>query len=343
MTLQHRQSEPNIRPNQAVNLDTLLRRYVADPTASWGLGTFGAVAEFHRTSEEPVSIDTGATLQVVTARGALRIDSTQDVRAFAYEQPGHAADSWSHVLTLCLPIARTAMHCREVLTECGPDHEALRPADRVAVLFDLGLGTEQVDACVRTADAEALACLRAGLGRSLFAPDNPVAPTMPRLSPHRVFICRFARLEVYQRIPGPNETPPEGPHTHVLPDLLRHQRTHAATAPIPDGWVPCLSLYPANPVFDALGHPRPFDQVAYEDFQSLLQGFGDPELVALKEAVTEAVRAARGPESFALPASRAGRAAVRVALRQLAHTDGDRPVLAAWRQTFDRIEEATDE
>ena len=343
MTVQHRQPDQNIRPNQAVDLDTVLRRYVADPTASWGLGTFGAVAEFHRTAEEPASIDTGATLQVVTERGALRIDSTQDVRAFAYELPGHAGDSWSHVLTLCLPAARTAMHRCEVLTECGPDHEALRSDDRAAVLFDLGLGTEQVDACVRTANAEALAGLRAGLGRSLFAPDNPVAPTMPRLSPHRVFICRFARLEVYQRIPGPNETPPEGPHTHVLPDLLRHQRTHAATAPIPDGWVPCLSLYPANPVFDALGRPRPFDHAAYEDFQSLLRGFGDPELVGLKEAVTEAVRAGRGPDSFALPASRAGRVAVRVALRQLAHTDGDRPVLAAWRQAFDRIEEATDE
>jgi hypothetical protein len=339
MTVQHRQPDQDIRTNQAVALDTVLRRYIADPTASWGLGTFGAVAEFHRTSEEPASFDTSATLQVVTARGALRINSTQDVRAFAYELPGHATDSWSHVLTLCLPAARTAMHCREVLTECGPDHEALRPDDRAAVLFDLGLGTEQVDVCVRTADPEALAQLRAGLGRSLFAPDNPLMPAMPRLSPHRVFVGRFARLEVYQRIPGRDETPPEGPHTHVLPHLLRHQRTHPATAPIPAGWVPCLSLYPASPVYDALGRPRPFDRAAYDDFQSLLRCFGDPELVGLKETVTEAVRAERGPDNFALPASRAGRVAVRVALRQLAHTDGERPVLAAWRQAFDRGEE----
>jgi len=342
MTVQHRQPDQNIRTNQAMDLDTVLRRYVAEPTASWGLGTFGAVAEFHRTGEEPASIATDGTLQVVTARGALRISSTQDIRAFAYELPGQAADSWSHVLTLCLPAACAAMHCREVLTECGPDHEALRPDERAAVLFDLGLGTAQVDVCVRTAEPEALALLRAGLGRSLFAPDNPLMPVMPRLSPHRVFVCRFARVEVYQRIPGRDETPPQGPHTHVLPHLLRHQRTHPATAPIPEGWVPCLSLYPANPVFDALGRPRPFDHAAYEDFQALLRGFGDPELVDLKEAVTEAVRAERGPDSFVLPASRAGRTAVRVALRQLAHTDGDRPVLTAWRQACDHIE-ATEE
>ena len=338
MTRQHTQPDQAIRTNQAGDLDTVLRRYLADPTASWGLGTYGAVAEFHRTSDEPISIDTGATLQVVTARGALRIGSTQGLCVCAYEQPGHASESWSHVLTLCLPAASSAMHCRTVLTECGPDPEALRPQDRAAVLFDLGLGTAQVDVCVRTADPETLAHLRAGLGHSLFAPDNPLMQVMPRLSPHRVFICRFARLEVYQRIPGHGETPPEGPHTHVLPHLLRHQRSHPATAPIPDGWVPCLSLYPANPVYDALGHPGPFNRAAYEAFQTLLHGFGDPALVRLKEAVTEAVQADQAPDRFALPASRAGRAAVRVALRQLTHTDGHRPMLAAWRQAFDRLE-----
>src|SRR5438094_4788024 len=183
-------------------------------------------------------------------------------------------------------------------------------------MFVRRLGPDQADDCLHTANAEALAGLRAGLGRSLFAPDNPVAPTMPRLSPHRVFICRFARLEVYQRIPGHGEAPPEGPHTHVLPHLLRHQRSHPATAPIPDGWVPCLSLYPANPVYDALGHPAPFNRAAYETFQTLLRYFGDPALVRLKEAVTEAVRTDQAPDGFAQPASRPGRAAVRMALRQ---------------------------
>lgn len=328
---------------RTMDLDTVLRRYLTDSTASWGLGTFGAVAEFHRTAEEPVRIDTGATLQVVTDRGALRIDSLQNVRAVAYEQPGGAADGWHHVLTLCLPAADTAMHRRAVLTECGPDDAALRPHDRTAVLFDMGLNTEQVDVCVRTADPHALTQLRTGLGRSLFAPDNPLIQVMPQLSPHRVFICRFARLEVYQRIPGRDETPPEGPHTHVLPHLLRHQRSHPATAPIPAGWVPCLSLYPANPVQDALGHPQSFDSVAYEDFQSLLQHFGDPELLQVKAAVTEAVRANKGPDSFILPESRAGRMTVRVALRQLTHTDGHHPELLAWRQAFDRLEDTAHE
>src|SRR5262249_23302848 len=73
MMRQHTQPDQETRTNQAVDLDAALRRYLADPTASWGLGTFGAVAEFHRTADEPVSIDTDATLEVVTTRGALRI------------------------------------------------------------------------------------------------------------------------------------------------------------------------------------------------------------------------------------------------------------------------------
>ena len=91
MTGRRTQPDQEIRTNQTVDLDTVLRHYLADPTASWGLGTYGAVAEFHRTSDEPASIDTGATLQAVTARGALRIGSTQELGACAYEQPGMRA------------------------------------------------------------------------------------------------------------------------------------------------------------------------------------------------------------------------------------------------------------
>jgi hypothetical protein len=332
MTVLHEQPDDATR---TAALGTVLRRAIADPTASWSLGTFGAIAEFHRTSDEPASITTGATLQVVTARGALRLRVTEDIRACAYELPGPAG-GWNHAVALCLPATSPALPRHSVLTECGPDHDALRPHDRAAVLFDLGLGTAQVTLCVRSADAEGLTWLRAGCGRALLAPDNPLMQAMSRLSPHRVFVCPFARLEVYQRIPGHGETPPEGPHTHVLPRLLRHQRSHAATAPIPHGWVPCLHLYPANPVRDALDRPRPFDHVAHEAFQTLLRDFGDPELVRLKEAVTAAVLAGQAPESFAPPASRAGRTTVRVALRQLAHTNGHCPVLAAWRHAFDR-------
>src|SRR5687767_4321048 len=128
MTGQHEQSNHETYTSQVADLDTVLRRYVADPTASWGLGTFGAVAEFHRTEDEPASITAGATHQVVTTRGALRLNVTEEVRAFAYELPA-AGDSWNQALTLCLPTVSTALPRRAVLTECGPDRDAPRPHD----------------------------------------------------------------------------------------------------------------------------------------------------------------------------------------------------------------------
>ena len=342
MTGQHHQPDQDIRTNQTMDLDTVLRRYLADPTASWGSARLGLSPNFPaQTMNRPASTRVRRSKSSPRGEPYAFTQPRKSVPVRISSQVMRARAGATCSRCVCPPRG-TTMHRRTVLTECGPDHEALRPQDRAAVLFDLGLGTEQVDVCVRTADPEALAQLRAGLGRSLFEPDNPLMPAMPRLSPHRVFVCRFARLEVYQRIPSHGETPPEGPHTHVLPHLLRHQRTHPATAPIPEGWVPCLSLYPANPMHDALGHPRPFDSAAYEGFQTLLRGFGDPVLVRLKEAVTEAVRADQAPDGFALPASRAERAMVRVALRQLTHTDGHRPVLAAWRQAFDRMEETAE-
>ena len=72
-------------------------------------------------------------------------------------------------------------------------------------------------------------------------------------NPHRVFLSRLGRVEVFQPIPPPDGKSPDGPHTHVLPGLLRHRRTHPATEPIPDGLVPCAHVYPPHPAKDGMG------------------------------------------------------------------------------------------
>ena len=127
------------------------------------------------------------------------------------------------------------MSRRVALTEVGPDTEALREQDRGAVLFDLGIDALQVDCCIRVSDPKLAAELRAHVGRSLFEAGNPAMGLILVHSPDRVFITRVGRAEVYQAIPQPGDKAPEGPHTHVLPRLLAHRRTHAATEPIPRG------------------------------------------------------------------------------------------------------------
>lgn len=310
-----------------------LAAQMADPETGWSLGTFGAIAEFTRDADEPATLaySEGA---VVTARGGMRIEADSGLRPIASESP--TTESWSHRIALCLPRGACAMSGRTVLTEVGPDQGALRAEDRSAILFDLGLRALQVDACVRTADPEVIAGLRTFTGQSVFAPGNGAMGIILKSNPHRVFVSRLGRIEVFQPIPPPDGRSPEGPHTHLLPKLLVQGRTHAATEPIPSGWVPCAHLYPPHPAKDAFGHGRPFQAARHALFQEWLTRYGDPELIGLKRRIAAAVASGHGPATVPVPDDRFARATMRVALRQLRASGEAGPVLAAWLAAHDR-------
>lgn len=319
----------------------LITDQLADPHAQWSLGTFGAIAEFGRDADEPAEVaQTEQAMAVVTPRGGIRLEARDTMRAVAFETV--TAQSWSQRVAFCLPDQQGVMSKRAVLTELAPDARALREQDRDGVLFDLGLETLQVDCCVRTSDAALIEELRAQAGRSLFAPGNPAMELILAHSPDRVFATRAGRIEVYQAIPAPGGEAPAGPHTHVLPELLAQQRTHPASEPIPRGWIPCAYLYPAHPLRDADGRPRPFDTTRYVAFQRMLSRHGDVELVRLKRNVTKAVIGNVGPGAIATPDDRFAQDAVRVALRQLKASEGTSPNLAAWFATYDQARD-TDE
>ena len=265
---------------QAEAVTALLREALADPGTAWSLGSFGAIAEFMRDPDEAVTALPDVRLGMATERGAIALTVRSDLRPVAYETA--VASGWNHAVALCLPDDACAMSRRGVVTELGPDREAARQQDRDAILFDLGLDLLAVDACVRTRDPEAIACLRSGVGRPLFDHQNPIGRQLVAMSPHRVFLARVGRVEVYAPIPGPGGTSPEGPHTHVLPKLLRSGRTHAATTPIPAGWVPCAGIHPAHPYKDMMGRRIAFDAARHAAFQVLLDRWGDPDLLAVK-------------------------------------------------------------
>lgn len=314
----------------------LLRRGMADPETQWSLGTFGAIAEFSRDADEPAEIQHGEmSCAVVTPRGGVRLLAHPDLRPVAFETI--ATQGWSQRVAFCLPEKASAMSQRTVLTEAGPDNEALRAQDRRAALFDLGLGALQVDCCIRTADRALAEGLRAHAGRSLFEPGNPAMGLILTSSPHRVFMTRAGRAEIYQAIPLPGGKAPDGPHTHVLPKLLAHNRTHAATEPIPRGLVSCAHLYPAHPLRDAQGRARAFDAARYGAFQRLLSRYGDAEHLRMKRNVIKAVSAGVGPEAIAMPGDRFAQASIRIALRQLKASEGTSPALAAWFAAHDTM------
>ena len=320
----------------------LIADQLADPEAQWSLGTFGAIAEFMRDADEPAEVVREEPVAaVVTPRGGIRLEVRLGLRPIAFETI--TTQSWSQRVAFCLPEGESTTSRRTVLTELGPDAQALRAQDRGGVLFDLGLGLLQVDCCIRTSDAALTDGLRAHAGRSLFEHGNLAMGLILRHSPHRVFMTRAGRAEVYQAIPVPGGTAPEGPHTHVLPKLLAHGRTHAATEPIPKGWVSCAHLYPAHPLRDGYGRARPFDGGRYAAFQRLLSRHGDAEHLQLKRNVIKALNAGAGPEAIAMPSDRFAQASIRVALRQLKASSGTLPALTAWFAAHDRASDSDEE
>lgn len=129
---------------------------------------------------------------------------------------------------------------------------------------------------------------------------------------------------------------PEGPHTHVLPKLLRAARTHSANTPIPEGLIPCGSLHPENPVIDRMGRDKDFNPAAYDAFQAMLQAWGCEDYTQTKARVLSAIRAEQAPDAISLPDSRLARTAIRNAIRQLRRLGEDSPMVATWASAYDQ-------
>jgi hypothetical protein len=319
----------------------LLHAQIADADTQWSLGTFGGIAEFSRDHDEKVRLTQSATgAAAVTARGGIAIELSDDCRPMALECITRS--SWSQRVAFCLPAGDCAMNRRTVLTELGADREALEPEHRGSTLFDLGLGALQADLCVRIDDHTMVARLRSHCGRSVFDPANPAMGLLLEANPHRVFISRIGRIEVYQPIPPASGKSPDGPHTHVLPKLLGSGRTHAATEPIPEGWIPCAHLYPGHPVRDA---GDPFDAACHDSFQQMIERFGLPEYLAIKRRVVDAVGSGEPPSNLAITLNRHSRTGVRIALRQLKAAGTASPILKEWLAEFDYavVEDDADE
>ncbi len=320
-------SRSGCRPSE---LRELVAGHLRSAKSSWSIGAFGAIAEFHR---EPSEAADPWEFTVVTSGGAIAVRLAGRCRAFAYELISARSDLWLHGVALCLPESQARMTGNARATELGPDRQALRPEDRDSSLFDLGLGLTNCDFCVRTADPDVKEALRAAGDGPLLA-NAPLLEFLAQRSPHRVMLSRLGRIEVFEKIGVKGSPPPAGPHTHLLPRFVRQGRTHAADVPVPKGWLPCLSLYPPNPVQDENGRPRPMDRAALDAFQTLLERFGDADHVRTKRKVMAAVRAGKDPDAPAY-STRRQRTACRIALRQLRKLDGASPRLERWLREFD--------
>ena len=309
----------------------LLSETLRDGRCGFSVGGLGALAEFHDGQGSFTPHSDGAMV-VRSARGALRIRPAADINPLAYETLSGTEDSWQWGVVLLGADPVHAMGRRKVLTEIGPDGEAIKRSATTEVLFDLGAGLPHVDYCVRTADDALLALLRRYRGKAVIAERHEVMEAIIDASPTRVALSSVARIEVYQRID--RHQTPSGPHTHLLPDLLKHGRTHSANIPVPAGFYPVFTIHPRHPLYDDLGRRHRFDAQALSRFQPWLDAFGDRRYVSAKRKLENAVINGESPADYRGAQSRAGRLAERVALRQLGHTLSDPTTRNPWLDRF---------
>jgi hypothetical protein len=308
----------------------LISEHLASPASGWSIGTYGVLAEFAREPAEPCDRD---RLQVVTERGALRIEPNPATAARAYEVLSAQPALWHHGVLFSLPERASAMPARRAITGLGPDRNAIRPEDRGAALFDLGLGSPAFSFCVRTSNPALAAILWRAEGTALLATGRELAGALVAASPHRVAFSRLARIEVYQPIAPEGGATPTGPHTHLLPRLLRPLQSHSANIRLPAGAVPGLTLYPPHPAKDEAGMPKPFSGEEHGAFQAVFGRFADPEARAAKDAVVSAIE--RGDPPARKPATRIERQAARIALRQFRLAGLTGPALEAWERALE--------
>jgi len=92
-----------------------------------------------------------------------------------------------------------------------------------------------------------------------------------------------------------------------------------------------------HPARDEAGNPKPFEPETHAAFQALVARYGDPAARAAKATVLAAIERGVPPSARRLPASRRGRAASRIALRQLRQSGADSPVLEDWERALEQV------
>jgi len=216
----------------------LVHRLLADADGGWSMGVQGAVAEFVVTLGDPTPVSVhrrGRTVEALAATGGIRLTINDATQAFT-------ADG---VDTVYLVVPRRTLPApASGVTVSDADAGALRPEDRHSLLADLAIGHTAAAFCVRTDDTDLGQHLRAVKGARWSDALSAVGPALVTASPHRIVTTALGRIEVYAAIPPAGGASPEGPHTHLLPPLLRTGRELPPRVSLPPDLAPAAAFHP---------------------------------------------------------------------------------------------------
>lgn len=213
----------------------LVHDALAAGSGGWSMGVQGALAEFAAVGGDPVVRRSGRTVEALTAGGGLRLTVTDETLAFAEGRTVYLA-----VPRRTLPAPAAGVVVAEA------DLDALRPDDSHDLLVDLAVGHRAAAFCVRTGDADLGKRLRSVEGATWRDALDQVGPALVAASPHRVVTTALGRIEVYAPIPAEQGASSEGPHTHLLPALLRTGRELPTGVELPSNLAPAAAFHPSG-------------------------------------------------------------------------------------------------
>jgi predicted Fe-S protein YdhL (DUF1289 family) len=214
-----------------------------DPATVFAIGVQGAVAEFMRTPDDQATARGDAGRLLLRSKlGAMRLDIEPWVRVFRFGPQDGTADE----IVLAIHRSRLTLATECTISELGPDGDAVCKQERGAILFDLGLDRPTIRFCVRTDDPALIADLRGCVGQPWSEVAPALIPLLLERHPQRVVISPLGRIEVSQPIGLRDGIPgtPVGPHTHLMPELLRTGRELAPGRDLPSAYAPVASLFP---------------------------------------------------------------------------------------------------
>jgi predicted Fe-S protein YdhL (DUF1289 family) len=208
------------------------------PHIGWSIGVRGAVAEFATRNDTLPEIQVGDEYLILrTSGGALRLRPPAGTRMF--ELVGATGKVERRVLALHR--SRLRGEPAGGVTELGADEDAIEPARSRERLFDLGVSRSIIRFCVRTGASALIAALRQADGSDLFDPAIGLVRVLLANAPDRVVISPIGRIEVSGPILDRDH---EGPHTHLLPEVLSHRTLPKAGFALPEGYAASVSIFP---------------------------------------------------------------------------------------------------
>ena len=264
-------------------IKNLILESATKTNSSYAIVRDGVVAEFSIVpGDNPIKTFENNVLRIDTHRATLSIKFDESVSAIIAESGAHGCSPWTQNIYLCISKQNAKMSARNVLTHLGLyDYEPDK-----GELWDLGVGNETLDACIISKDNETNNLLKQKEGQYII--DDPqFLGELIKHSPTRLFKSKFAYIIVRQKIPLEDEDEIEGPHTHLLPPIIKSGKHFGV--PIPDDLIPIIQTDPFGSVIDGNGDFYKWNGFEKDEFQAFLRKYGDQNYVLLKQELKQKI------------------------------------------------------